>query len=261
MNWVPHPPQPICRLFVRADGRFGYNDPTLWPQVARPGSEYLACIQKPRADSWYALWHGNLDQSDCEFAKDEPEMLQITWKFTSSVFQTFNTFFQTATAAGIQLGEVEHSQYYGLLTSARSAFRTLRDSRQKITVLQAYWVRLCRFMLEIAAYMDYHTVLLPMVQDGGCRAVEVNRIGVVVATEEMAVTFFKMGIPVWVLRSLDTRAVFESKMKYSVEFSTSPSIIERVSDIHNTPLLECDGWSGECLTVIQGFLERTVHDL
>lgn len=43
-EWVPGVMFRVCKVFQCADGRFGWEDRTLWPQFYSFGFHYICCI-------------------------------------------------------------------------------------------------------------------------------------------------------------------------------------------------------------------------
>lgn len=236
---------------LREDGRFGQDDPLLWPQPVTPGNEYLACIQRRGTNSFVDFWSGNLEERDWKELVESPGVFQtsqalakLLTQYLTHLWNRFHVAKSTFTSSTLQ-------RLCAMEVATRASVGRLQKARVSTTVLQYLWVQTSRYALELSAFIDYNLDFRPRLTGRRYSVVDRDRIGAIVLTEEMVDEFDKMQIPVWVLREIRSLALFESKMLHSVIPITGAGLVTKISPTHGEIMLTRDVWSPEYLTTLR----------
>lgn len=257
VTWVPRPPPTLRSLLLRADGRFGYDDPLLWPQPLTADNEHLACIERRGTSAWVDFWHSNLGDGDTKQLVACAGVFQTSQAFASKLLCAVGYIWSRVSECESRFGPRTLQRLRGLEASTRASLNRLQSARDSKDVLQCLWILASRYALETSAFMDYHFLFTPRLSRNHMSNVDHSRMGAIVRTEQMVEEFDMMGIPVWIIRPLKSEALFESKMKEVVTPVICERIVEALFPGHSTALLECDPWSDAYLAVLHDWARYT----
>ncbi|KAG6914570.1 hypothetical protein DXG01_016574, partial [Tephrocybe rancida] len=201
--WVPKVYLWKREVFVRRDGRFGYNDRTLWPQYYSLSFEYLACIpwkpkdaNDPRAILWWNPHFGELllvqnssvDLDLVMVPQDRLASLKIWWDKLVKDVDDYQTSHMRSHFLRV------------LTTSMQHVFLRLSMAmtRDKMTEHVPEFQQFC---LDIIAWLSYVLEFTPRLADPEnvwrTRPVHHDLMGAV--TEDIAIVqqLHQIKIPVW----------------------------------------------------------------
>ena len=206
-EWVPGVMFGVREVFQRADGRFGWEDRTLWPQFYSFGFHYICCIpQQPAVASnplsilWWTPQNDDFipllgSEVDVVLGRLPAERVAALERWRDSLVLEVREY-QTCH---------KHDELLGMLTTAmRHAFlrftiapMTRRQMTENVPNFQ-------RFCLDIRAYLDYHNIFLPRLAapDDETAAIPVSHdvMGAITHDDTTVMELYKMRIPVWHVR-------------------------------------------------------------
>lgn len=206
-EWVPELRPGVRSVYQRADGRFGFEDWSLWPQHYATRFEYICCIPRqpedpddplsmlwwnPGAIDFVAVVGSSVNLPLGELALDPREKLQV-WR--DQLVAEIKEYHATH----------DHNTLLGLLeTSMRHAWYRLTlapMTRQQMTENVPEFQRYC---LDIRALLDYILIYSPRqtLPDSETNDLPVahHLMGAVTESDETVMQLFKMKIPVWHIR-------------------------------------------------------------
>lgn len=216
MPFVPEPYAIAREVRLRADGRYGFDDYTRWPQRYHTQTPHLICI--PRSPMTFSF-HVSVESASCvNLIFSDPSLTWFTPIENSSVPDIFRLrtvhykeFQKCLDILKVPVQEVidSHSAVEGLsrgagwfhLTLDRILSRladipmTYRDLIRHVTEFQRYWLELCGLLEYMLRYLprirDARNVDHPVCED---------LMGVIVTEANQVQALFSAGIPVWYLR-------------------------------------------------------------
>ncbi|KZS89186.1 hypothetical protein SISNIDRAFT_489404 [Sistotremastrum niveocremeum HHB9708] len=216
MPFVPEPYAIAREVRLRADGRYGFDDYTRWPQRYHTETPHLTCI--PRSPMRFSF-HVPTESASCiNLIFSDPSLTWFTSIENSSVPGIFRLrmvhYKQLEKSFDILKAPVQeimdrHSEVQGLsrgagwfhLSLERILSRlahipmTYRDLIRHVTEFQRHW-------LELSGLLEYMIRYLPRIRDA--RNVDhpvcEDLMGVIVTEPNQVQALFSAGIPVWYLR-------------------------------------------------------------
>lgn len=93
-----------------------------------------------------------------------------------------------------------HPLLKNLIQSLQIGVDNLIKSREPLRDLRIGFGLTSRFCHEAQGYIDYYDKYLPRLDSPGCSKVDEGLVGVWTKDEEVCATYFRMGVPVWLLR-------------------------------------------------------------
>ncbi|SJK98907.1 uncharacterized protein ARMOST_02183 [Armillaria ostoyae] len=196
-------------MFMRADFRYGDDDPLSWPQFYLRSHCWLACIRKrpiSKSDPFYPLY-------DTPSRRDF-SMLDST-SLVSGLGILSGPSFSRLQAACQKVINMSETREWGasssLVRDNRIALSMLLNS---IESLPFVFDRLCltvaetqRMAIELRALIEYITIFRPRMQSDSNMSVETGAepdlIGVFTSDAIVVQEFFKARVPVWMLKKLE----------------------------------------------------------
>ncbi|RDB15391.1 hypothetical protein Hypma_004633 [Hypsizygus marmoreus] len=206
-TWLPKVKLGIRKVYLRADGRFGLEDRSIWPQFYSLGFEYIICIpRKPdnANDPMSVLWWTPKDDDlmpiqgnsvDITLYNLHPARMAHLQVWRDRLVNEANKYQKTH----------KRSPLLGLITTALRhtwiritlAPMTKREVVQLVTELQ-------RFCLDTQAWLDYVLIYTPRLyaSDDDLKNLPVahHLMGAVTESDAIAMQLFQMRIPVFHVR-------------------------------------------------------------
>ena len=192
------------RVSMCADYRFGFNDPTLWPQPYVRTYPHLAAIPRKPADSTDPLSIMWWDPTPADFVPLTGGLVSGLGQLPKEKILLFEEM-----EKGIQ----ERFRHYKSSTPTPNAYllpieRMMHYARLRLSALQLTYeqIRFCvtdfqRYYLEVRAILDYLEIYVPRMNGAQPPATEVaNCIGTFTGNIHITEDFFTAGIPVWLVR-------------------------------------------------------------
>ncbi|KAK0228091.1 hypothetical protein IW262DRAFT_1455291 [Armillaria fumosa] len=160
-------------VYMRADYRYGHNDPLHWPQSYVEQFPHLAClryIEPEPSDTFYPLYH---PLTEYDFIECDPE----------------------AIVKGI--GRLRRSTFHRL----EKACQIIIESVDTVSATESLARKTQRVARELRALVEYMTIFKPHMDAPGCDApslpVDRDLVGAFSNDATIVQRFFKAGIPVW----------------------------------------------------------------
>lgn len=225
-EWIPEVKWGARSVFRRADGRFGYEDRTLWPQYYADRFETMCCIPREPEDPEDPLsilwWNpgsvdfipisgSSIDMGLGELAPGPLAKLKV-WrdKLVDEVYA-----YQTVHHRNSLLGILETSMRHAWLRLTLAPM-TRRDMTENVPDFQ-------RYCLDIRGLLDYILIYssrmeYPDLQTDGLPVAH-HLMGALTESDEIVLQFVKMKIPVWHIRP-STKISPHMNIRRVVFFST-----------------------------------------
>ena len=205
--WVPKVYAWERRVRARKDGRFGWDDRTLWPQYVVPGFEYLACIPRNPENPSHplaVLW----------WTPRDSELIAVEGSVAVELYIISKERKAALAACQVSLTDEvkEFHKSYGIHPILGRLHTAMRISLCLINLgpmshrdLIELIPRFQRHCLDIRAWLDFKLIFEPrlLLDEDELRKIPVSheRMGVVTESLEVLMTFWLMRVPVWILRS------------------------------------------------------------
>ena len=195
---------------VRKDGRYYVHDFTVFPQWYFEGTYYLPFVRRrPNAEDLpnheYALAWYNIQEHDFEreqenldrgFLKDE--LIEGFIAMRKVLVAKVTEFMAQATVDSVRFNEMEHS-----MRGMHFASIALRHAAQDFLMTLLTTTSFQRHFLETLACYTYLSVYLPRRVDIGSHPVDTTLMGTITADLLVAQEMKDLGVPVWLVRTLD----------------------------------------------------------
>ncbi|KAG6914184.1 hypothetical protein DXG01_001909 [Tephrocybe rancida] len=208
--WLPKVYLWKREVYLRDDGRFGYDDRMLWPQYYSYACEYFCCIPRCPEDTkdsltvlWWTPTYYDLRGTDSSVTMELVSMPKV-------LLAKFKAW-QDQLVACVDDYQTTHPRHHflgALCTAMRHAFIRVSmamprdDMRETIPEFQC-------FCLNIIAWLSYHLKFLPRLAESKetLKGYPVRHDLMGAVTEDPAIVqqLFEMRIPVW-------RVVLASKL-------------------------------------------------
>ncbi|SJL13793.1 uncharacterized protein ARMOST_17241 [Armillaria ostoyae] len=214
-------------VYMRADYRYGHDDPLHWPQAYVEQFPHLACIRyiKPEpSDAFYPLYHRltEYDFVECDsqaIVKGVGHLRRSTFlkleKACQIIIESMSTVDATESVVRNMRG---HMGMLELLTGRLHALPT-SFSRVCLTFAETQHV-----VLELRALVEYMTIFKPRMDASGWDApsfpVDKDLLGAFSNDATIVQRFFKAGIPVW--RMVPMKDLAGTRVDALYPFVTSP---------------------------------------
>ena len=226
-SFIPTPAVGQIQVMLRADYRYGIQDPVQWPQLFVEGFEYLSVVLRPSNDQhlapiWWSPQEVDFDilegsvikclgllRSDC-IAPLCRLVKQLSMTITSHSLNTDPTLVHLNVAMCHARDRVQHFPC------------TWRDACMQVREVQRYW-------LMARAFLDYNALTS---HPGTTQAVREQYIGAFTTDPSQVQTLYCAGIPVWWLR-MDASILSDTRVR-AVVMLTEPHEIcqEPALDAH-----------------------------
>jgi hypothetical protein len=207
--WVPTVMIGVREVFLRADGRFAWEDRTLWPQFYSFGFHYIACIpRKPHDPSGKnplsILWWTPQPEdfisvvgSDVDVVLGRlPEDRIVALKYWRDLLVTEVRAYQASHPRDTLLGLLD--------TSMRHAFLRLTIAPMTRRQMTEHVPNFQRFCLDVRALLDFFLIYSPRLtapdEETADLPVELHLMGACTEDETVVLELVKMKIPVWHVR-------------------------------------------------------------
>ncbi|KAF9455492.1 hypothetical protein BDZ94DRAFT_709070 [Collybia nuda] len=207
--WVPELRWGIRSVYQRLDGRFGYEDRSLWPQHYCAHFEYICCIprrpedpKEPLSMLWWnpgpadfvPIAGSSVNLPSLGELAPRPRKKLLKWRddLVAEVRE-----YQTNHPRNSLLGLLETSMRHAWLRLTLAPM-THKHFTENIPEFQ-------RYCLDIQALLDYLLIYSPRLtlsdSDLSAFPVAEHLMGAVTQNDEVVMQLFKMKIPVWHLRN------------------------------------------------------------
>ena len=232
-TWIPEIKWGVQEVYQRADGRFAWEDRTLWPQMYAHRFEYICCIpRQPEdpADPLSVLWWTPRAADFIAIRGSDVEM--PLGQLPPQIVQQFE-FWRDTLVAECRTYQREHdrSPLLGLLeTSLRHAFIRITVIPLTQREMTANVAEFQRFCLDVHALLDYILIYQPRfsASDEETDAIPVSHhlMGAITHEDAIVMQLHKMKIPVWHVRpSLKIPSCIN--IRYSTNFRLPRNMVER----------------------------------
>lgn len=208
---IPFFTQDTLETFIRKNGRFWTHDYSLWPQWYFPGTKHLAFVRRRPSDEDLVIhplgliWY---DLQEADFIQ-EPGSISDIVRVRAGVSDGFIALRnELDDKIAVMIGErpylspgdlrdLRFAQHGMKMTSVLLSFA---PQSRLMTLLSATTFQ--RFYLETLAYYDYFVkweerMLTPRDTP---HPVDDSVIGLVTGQQDVAQTYYYMGVPVWLIR-------------------------------------------------------------
>ena len=205
-TYIPRPPSGITEVVLRSDLRYGVDDAVLWPQFHIEKYPHLAVIPSkvtepadPISSLWWTPTRGDFVQSLTSGLSGlgsivSKEMEQLEHCKKEIMRDTREYLERNPNAVAISSAHAVTAFSWVRLSSILGKYE---EKALEVTEFQ-------RNLLELRAALDYMLIYLPrMHSNDGYSSVE-PRMGCFTTQPLIAQEYYSAGIPVWLIRSLDS---------------------------------------------------------
>lgn len=237
MTFVPRPPWGRVSVRMKANAKFGTEDPLQWPQVHVPDEEYcfLACIPRPshpsrRSELWMPLTTEDFlkhiaTTSDRPLYVMAPQRVPALKKMLQEL------------RAEVQLYErqcgpsAELTKFY---SRTEAAFERLRLPVASWRDLRCQYVAVERCYCMTIAWITWHTQLRKTSDEEAPLDVLNHLMGCFTKDAKVVEKLYKAGIPVWYMRRIDALTKEDHIHEY-VSLESPRGIILQEGDYNDHP--------------------------
>ncbi|RDB23170.1 hypothetical protein Hypma_009677 [Hypsizygus marmoreus] len=206
--WLPMMKPWARKVYLRADGRFGMEDRTLWPQFYCYGFDYIICIPRKPSDPndpLSVLWW---DPQDAELVKTQGSSVDIDlFTLPENRHAELLAWRERLVAEADEYQKThKRSPLLGLITTAlRHTWLRITlapMTRREVIELVPELQRLC---LDTRAWLDYVQIFTPRLHASEEELVNLpvchHLMGAVTEEPAIVLQLCQMRIPVWQVRS------------------------------------------------------------
>lgn len=221
--WLP--PWDKRHVRLRADARYGFDDPTLWPQAYVIQYPHLGAVPRKPDDPNDPLSIMWWDPTESDFARSPNELVDGLGQLSREMCEKFDTCRRELLGRIDEYKAKTHPANYYLLSISKAMNHAgvrlgfLPSSFQEmnfgVTEFQRYY-------LETLGLLDYLEVYKPRIDGAATRdstAGADNRIGAFTSSARVAQEFHDAGLPVWFVR--ETKKLIENP-------NSSPNVLKLV---------------------------------
>lgn len=201
MSFVPEPSLGSKEVCIRADGRFGLEDPVQWPQFVDPDGRWLAAILRRPSDPNHRLqpiWMGVTLQDFVPSGSLIRQLGKLSQKRQDELLPLVREM--GTMARSVQKANPERSGTLlpSICSQMEDAFDRLnlpssyRDIVQQVRLVQRYWL----YSQEIITWFGDLCLLMP----GNRHPLRPDLMGVFSSDPADVNRLYLMGVPIWYLR-------------------------------------------------------------
>ena len=251
MDWCPALQSPDTVVYLRADGTFGPDDPVTWPQLYNMDHPYLACIpiSDPDENSLVCIFRRGLRMNQVTVTDDwdgNHRVYRLSDDLAHELESRVDSFIKEARGS-LSISKRWHLRLRYLLKSLSTALPGISRKKDTLFRLRITFGLVSRLYFEARGYVDYLIKYRPLFKSKCKKDVNPNLVGVLTDDSSTCKKYYRMGIPVWRIR---TRAqAFSGTQKFIKR--TEP----RLYQLRPLWPLDCfrdDGISREELAVHKG---------
>ncbi|KAI0757866.1 hypothetical protein BC629DRAFT_1598257 [Irpex lacteus] len=207
MTFVPTPPWGRMSVRMKANAKFGTEDPLQWPQVHVPDEDYcfLACIPRPshpsrRSELWMPLTTEDFVKHIAT-TSDHPLYVMAPQRVPAlkKVLQELR--------AEVQLYEQQYgpsAELTKFYSRTEAAYERLRLPVVSWRDLRCQYVAVERCYCMTIAWITWHTQLKKISDEEAPLDVLKHLMGCFTKDSKVVEKLYKAGIPVWYMRRIDT---------------------------------------------------------
>ena len=209
-----HPPWDKRSVRLRADARYGFDDPTLWPQAYVIQYPHLGAIPRKPDDLNNPLSIMWWDPAESDFVYSPNDLVNGLGQLSTDMCEKFDACRKELLRRidGYK-GQTNLPNYYLLSISKAMSHAGIRlqcvpssfkEMKFGVTEFQRYY-------LETLGLLDYLEVYKPRMDGAATRASigsADNRVGVFTSSTRVVQEFYDAGLPVWFIR--ETKMLIEN---------------------------------------------------
>ena len=212
-----HPPWDRRSVRLRANVRYGFDDPTLWPQAYVIEYPHLGAIPRRPDDPKDPLSIMWWDPMDSDFVRSPNDLVDGLGQLSMDKCEIFDACRRELLRKIDEYKTKASSPNYYLLSISRAMNHvgirlgcipsSFLEMKFGVTEFQRYY-------LETLGLLDYLEVYKPRIDGASTRPSTVgadNRIGAFTSSARVAQEFFEAGLPVWFIR--ETKKLMENPEK------------------------------------------------
>ncbi|THH18988.1 hypothetical protein EUX98_g8858 [Antrodiella citrinella] len=228
-DYVPLPVYGKVALKIYSDGRFGKQDPILWPQLFTPDNPWMVAIRRKPDDAHEdsVMWR-DVIPSDFRPSAPGSSLGSLSLEFLADLKRSVDAAARRIDGELASRGANPKMQYFYLSMQQAVARLSLpasyRDMLHQVVCAQRFW-------LYAEAFIEFYLRLrLPMAEahPDTIHLVNHNLMGAVTSDPATAQEMYRLGVPIWFLR---TPAQFDgtSRLGLAVD-AVLPSALPATSD-------------------------------
>ena len=209
-----HPPWDKRSVRLRSNARYGFDDPTLWPQAYVIQYPHLGAIPRKPDDPHDPLSLMWWDPTESDFVLSPNALVDGLGQLSRDMCEKFDTCRRELVRRIDEYKGNTNSPNYYLLSIGKAMNHagirlgcipsSFQEMNFGVTEFQRYY-------LETLGLLDYLEVYKPRMDGAATRAsttVADNRIGVLTSSARVAQEFCDAGLPVWFIR--ETKKLIEN---------------------------------------------------
>ena len=201
-----HPPWDKRSVRLCADARYGFDDPTLWPQAYVIEYTHLGAIRRKPDDPNDPLSIMWWDPTESDFTHCPNGLVHGLGQLSKNMLEKFDACREELVKRIDEYKVKTSSPNYYLLALSKAMNHagirlgcipsSFREMNFGVTEFQRYY-------LEMLGILDYLEVYKPRIDGAAARASTAsadNRIGIFTSNARVAQEFYDAGLPVWFIR-------------------------------------------------------------
>ncbi|KAI0697386.1 hypothetical protein BC835DRAFT_1305277, partial [Cytidiella melzeri] len=232
MSYVPAPCWGRISVAMKADGKFGIEDPMQWPQLHEPSVRFrsLACMPRrnhPRYSA--AMWATPTEDDMQQACSNIPGIYVIKATRLDALRNHISEL--DAEVEDFERTYGAQNQLRWLHLNADTAFECLTIASSPRDLVRQF-ANLERYCCMIVAFFDFEARFMKLQAFNAAPIVDPHLMGCFTTSPSVASALYYVGIPVWLMRA--TNSLNEADIVASHDRLELPSGIETSNGLYST---------------------------